>query len=167
MASKTQASTGKKIFKTTTTIIAVLIGLFIIMMLFFKFAPGYGFYIVRTGSMVPAINPGDIVFTGPADKIAPGTIITFDVSGETVTHRIVSISGDQILTKGDANKTADASPINKSAIKGTYLFRVPAIGYVTSLTGTKKGWFLLVILPSILLVMYLVKDKEKKMTSFA
>jgi len=79
-----------------TTGIAVVMVVIIGIFMFFKFVPGYGFYVVRSGSMVPAVGVGNIVFTGPVGNVAVGDIITFDLKGETVTHRVYSIQNGQI-----------------------------------------------------------------------
>jgi signal peptidase I len=153
---------NKKYLNLITTGIAVIIGIIILILLFFKFVPGYSFYIVKSGSMVPAIGVGNLVFTGPHGAVEVGQIVTFQIDGETVTHRIFSIDGNQIMTKGDANKTPDTRPITLTDIKGTYLFQFPGLGYLTDFISTKKGWFILVIIPSIILVLLLVKEILKE-----
>jgi signal peptidase I len=163
----------KKIGKILGTAIAAIIIVLIVLMLFFKFAPGYGFYIVRTGSMAPSINPGDIVFTHKVGEVRPGNIITFEANGEIVTHRAVSITNGQITTKGDANKVVDPGTVTISEVKGVGLFKLPAIGYITNLTNSRSGWFLLIIVPAVALVFFIVKkilkeafkdDKKKPVT---
>ena len=54
-----------KVVKIITWVIMGVLGLAIIGMLFIYLVPGYGFYYVKTGSMKPNINPGDIVINGP------------------------------------------------------------------------------------------------------
>jgi signal peptidase I len=149
-------------FQIITAVIAVFILVIIGGILFLKAVPGYGLYFVKSGSMEPTINVGDIVITGPADKIAAGDIITFENNESVVTHRVVTVEGDQVTTKGDANKAADTSKTGVSQIKGRYLFKIPAVGYLTNLIGTRQGWFLVVIVPTIILVAFLVKDIVKE-----
>jgi signal peptidase I len=154
--------TGHRYLNLVTTGIAIIIGMIILLLLFFKFVPGYGFYVVQSGSMVPAIGVGNLVFTGPPGTVKIGQIVTFQVEGEIVTHRIVSIEGDQIVTQGDANKSPDPRSISAADIRGTYLFQIPGIGNLTDFATTKKGWFILVIIPSIILVLLLVKEILKE-----
>jgi signal peptidase I len=162
MAAESKQGSWKKYSRMIILAVCVIIGLLIVTMIFFKVVPGYNFYVVRSGSMEPAINTGDLVFTGPAGSISTGKIITFETEGETVTHRVHSMEGGRIITKGDANKTADTTAIAASDIKGGYLFKIPGLGNITSLVSTKKGWFLLVIVPAILLILFLVKDILKE-----
>jgi signal peptidase I len=161
-AVKSTGSISHRYLNLVTTGIAIIIGLIILLLLFFKFVPGYGFYVVQSGSMVPAVGVGNLVFTGPPGAVQIGQIVTFQVDGEIVTHRVVSIEGDQIVTQGDANKSPDPRPISAADIRGTYLFQFPGIGYLTDFATTKKGWFILVIIPSIILVLLLVKEILKE-----
>ena len=87
-AAKSKSIVKKKVTNIITTGIAIIIGLFIVGLLFFKFMPGFGFYVVRSGSMTPAIGVGNIVFTGPVSNVTPGKVITFNLNSETVTHRV-------------------------------------------------------------------------------
>ncbi len=152
----------KKIGQIVSWTITVIIGLAILGVAFVKLVPGYGMYIVRSDSMKPGISAGDIIITGPVHEIQPGEIITFDNQGKIVTHRAVSIENGQITTKGDANKSADSGTTAISSVQGSYLFKVPAIGWITNLTNSKKGWFLIVIIPTLILVGFLIKDILKE-----
>jgi signal peptidase len=77
---------------------------------------GYQAVAMQTGSMAPAIKPGDLAIlhqTDPRD-IRAGDAITFvaPVNGSPmVTHRVVSIdngpAGPTFHTKGDANQSPD------------------------------------------------------------
>jgi signal peptidase len=158
MIAEVKTNKVKKFGKIAGNLVAALIIALIAMMLFFKLVPGFGFYVVKSGSMTPGIQPGDIVFTQPvADNLEVGSIITFEVGDELVTHRIVDIENGQIYTKGDANEDADTGFITAANIQGSYLFTLPKVGYLTEVTSTKKGWFLVVIVPTLILVGFIVR----------
>ncbi len=105
--------------------------------------------IVLTGSMKPAINPGDIIITTPITHKVPkiGDVIAYQArrfNGQAVavfSHRI--ISGDLksgFVVKGDANKTPDnQKPVAKD-ILGVVIFTIPFLGNIL----TPKALFLLV-----------------------
>ncbi|MFZ3059506.1 MAG: signal peptidase I [Candidatus Methanoperedens sp.] len=85
------------------------------------------FAIVTSGSMEPTFKKGDLVFMQNIFvKPKVGDIIIFEdpqknvVSNKpvTVTHRIIEIQGETILTKGDNNPRADSWKINKKVIIG-------------------------------------------------
>lgn len=141
-------------------------------LVFLYFVPGYNMYLVRSESMRPTINVGDLIVTGPPAKLIaaetkPDAIITFEYNGELVTHRIQSIEGQRLVTKGDAVEDPDPWPVNVSDVRGVYLFKIPYVGYVTSFVQTKLGWFLMIIVPAMCLVLWLVRDILKEALSNA
>lgn len=85
---------------------------------------GYQALGMKTGSMRPVINPGDLVIAHvvrPTD-IRNGDIITFRAplgSHAPYTHRVVRIisgpDGPQFITKGDANATPDIWKVHYAA----------------------------------------------------
>lgn len=95
---------------------------------------GYRIYVVHTGSMVPALNPGDAILDRPApSNVHPGEVVTFSVNSgpdKVVTHRVASIADDTIKTKGDANPTPDPWTLHMSQVVGTALTALPYMGYV-------------------------------------
>jgi signal peptidase len=94
---------------------------------------GYRVYVIHTGSMIPTLKLGDVVIDKPVQQLHRGEIITFRQSASSnviVTHRIHSIHHGIIHTKGDANPTPDAWPINRSLVKGSVTTIVPKLGYL-------------------------------------
>jgi signal peptidase I len=108
----------------------------------------YHILYVYSGSMSPAINPGDlIIITPPTKVLEPGMILTMRVDGKLVTHRLLGISSDGlVITKGDANNTPDNWDQNKLEIGGIVRGRIPYLGYLSQISGffnqTAAGaWF--------------------------
>lgn len=82
------------------------------------------------GSMSPVFEFGDlIIITRPpeGETLPLGTIISFQVKGQICTHRIVGITDEGYITKGDANTVADSWRVTKVA--GVYFGRLPYVGY--------------------------------------
>lgn len=100
----------KKIMKRITTGFAILLALAIIGLIFVYVSPSFGLYFVKSGSMRPVINPGDIVITGPVGEVRTGNIITFEQGEAIVTHRVIAIENGKLRTKGDANEDPDTDP---------------------------------------------------------
>ena len=128
------------------TALAVL-GLILAGLAFIYFTPGYNLYLVRSESMKPAINMGDLIITGPLNgpvngEVKPGTVVTYEYQKELVTHRVKSIEGTALVTQGDAVEDPDPWSVAMSSVKGIYLFKIPYVGYVTNFVQTKLGWFL-------------------------
>jgi len=145
-----------KIFIWLVSAVLVLI---VASLAFVYFSPGYDLRLVRSESMRPAVNMGDLIITGPMNgEPQPGTIVTYERNEELITHRVESIDGKTLVTKGDAVEDADPWSVTLSDVRGIYLFKIPYVGYVTSFVQTKFGWFLAIIIPTALLVAWLVKD---------
>ena len=93
-----------------------------------------GLYAVESGSMAPAMRPGDLVVdrpTAPGSTFQVGEIVTFHPTpGVTITHRIVALKPSGIVTRGDANRSADVGYIQPASIVGRVVGIVPYGGYV-------------------------------------
>ncbi|MGN0168750.1 MAG: signal peptidase I [Acetatifactor sp.] len=99
---------------------------------------------VLSGSMEPEIPVGSVVCVREVkpESLEVGDVISYRLSGDTmVTHRIESIDREnqQIVTKGDANETADLSPVGYDRIVGKVLFHLPLLGYISIYCRTKIG----------------------------
>jgi signal peptidase len=96
-------------------------------------------FLVPSGSMVPVINPGDVVLIAPVktDTIQVGEIIEYRniKEGINVVHRVIAIEGDlqnpSFIFKGDANNAADANPVSPQQIMGKEILIIPKIGWVS------------------------------------
>ena len=93
--------------------------------------------VVLTGSMIPTINPGDIILTTPAKNVTPktGSVVAyvgrrFDGTAVGVfSHRI--IGGDAtsgFIVKGDHNPAPDTQRPKPEDITGVVIFVIPLIG---------------------------------------
>ncbi len=95
--------------------------------------------VVLTGSMEPTYPVGSITFVEPyepaTDVLAVGDPIMFwspaDTT-ETVTHRIVEVRTDGLVTRGDANNVVDDWVVPHEAVLGTVRWHVPYLGYGTA-----------------------------------
>ena len=90
---------------------------------------GYSAFQVASGSMLNTIHVGDIIIAkidNEFDHFAIDDIIVFNQEDNIITHRIIDIKGNQIITKGDANNTAD-QPITIDAVIGKVIKIIPNI----------------------------------------
>lgn len=103
---------------------------------------GLSFAVVATGSMEPAISAGDVIVVCSQETYEEGDIVTYyseDFQGY-VTHRIVSKTGDAVITQGDANNTQD-SPITEGDIVGKVVSVWRGFGSVVNFLQTPLGLF--------------------------
>ena len=131
------------------------------------YIPPFGVYTIISGSMNPSIKVYDVVISvneSDLSKIKVGDIITFistwDVNyGLTVTHRVVGItkntSGEyQFTTKGDNNQSADGAPVTQENFVGKVVMRIPQLGRLQFFLATKMGWFIVVFIPALGVIIY-------------
>ncbi len=121
---------------------------------------GYSMLEVVSGSMEPTIKVGEIiVIDTDAKEYNKGDIVTFyDTNGSFVTHRIVKIDEDQMVTKGDNNKSKD-EPIDTKNIVGKYVYKFSHLSMIISFF--KNPIVLILILVIGILYSYLSSEKEK------
>lgn len=131
---------------------------------------GYSQLVVISGSMRPAIEPGDLLIIRRQESYRPGDIITFTEGGSLVTHRLLSLQGQTALTRGDANNTDDA-PVELSRVQGKMVLRVPALGRLLLFLRTNQGMLSLTALLVLLVAVPLIirgghddrsREKEEK-----
>ena len=91
---------------------------------------GYTFFEVATGSMADTIQIGDVVIVkllDNTDKLIENDIVVFSEEDYFITHRIVEIEEDKLITKGDANNSSD-KPIQRQAVIGKVIYTIPSLG---------------------------------------
>ena len=116
-----------------TTAVAVLAGLLLWALL--PLVAGWDASVVMSGSMSPALRPGDVVLTqdvGPM-PVRAGFVVLFQDAGQplqgNVLHRVVSVADDgALVTQGDANPTPDAAAVRPDHVLGMARLRVPWVG---------------------------------------
>lgn len=141
--------------------------------------PTYNAYVVLTGSMIPEIDPMDVVITKRRDakELEAGDIITFlssdsRLSGIIVTHRILDKYYDSTTgkysfqTKGDANNTEDLALAEDYNIIGEVIFKIPKLGYIQEILASRGGLIIFIFIPCVAVLSYdivkLVKNAGKK-----
>lgn len=83
--------------------------------------------VVLSGSMRPAIQPGDVAVLQrvPVSSLRVGDVVAYLPPGQTVPriHRLVSVDGATVQTRGDANQVADAPVV----LRGSDAYRLAAV----------------------------------------
>ena len=131
-----------------------------------SFKPKVSLYTIISGSMEPTIHVYDVVVniaTKSPEDIKVGDVITFistsSISeGLTVTHRVQDIkivNGEyEYITKGDYNPTADSSSALYSNVIGKVAFKIPQLGKIQFFVASRAGWFFVVLLPAMGVIIY-------------
>jgi signal peptidase len=123
-------------------------------------------FTVRSGSMSPTIETGDVEViepTAPLDTKV-GDIVTFsdpEGTGKTYSHRVQSIvpAGDEVrfVTRGDANTSTERWAVPRDGTLGRVVYRIPKLGYAVAWLNTPPARIGLVVLPALALVWMLLK----------
>ncbi len=122
---------------------------------------GYTLLEVKTGSMEPSISPKDWIVVKQQQNYEYDQIISFIVEDEIITHRIKSIIGTEIETKGDANPSSDKESITTDQVIGEVVNIWPSFGIIKNTVLNLPVIILLVITLYILSV--ILKGEEKQM----
>ena len=163
-----------KIISYACIVLLIIIGVFLVYYMIniqkskkdSNFKPEVSLYTIVSGSMEPTIHVYDVVLNvavkSPED-IKVGDVITFistsSISeGLTVTHRVQDIkivNGEyEFVTKGDYNPTADSSTAKYNNVIGKVAFKIPQLGRVQFFVASKAGWFFVVLLPAMGVIIY-------------
>lgn len=133
----------KQIFLSTLYILLLLY-----LVIFIPTLWGYKPLVIISGSMEPILKVGGILYYKEIDtqdyKI--NDIVVFKSTKYLISHRIVEITNDGFITKGDANKNIDSNKVyfNKALGIGTN-WSIPYIGYYADFIYKNK-WILVIIL---------------------
>ena len=106
---------------------------------------GFRQALVLTGSMEPAVQVGDWVVFKSQAVYEPGQIVLYQDNGQLVTHRVVDVLENQLVTQGDANNTPD-QPVSHERVLGRMVLRVPQMGTLAWFFKTPVGLVILMIL---------------------
>ena len=119
-------------------------------------------------SMLPTLEGGDLVVIQnvPINQIHVGDIIVYNglcsALGESVVHRVVNVTAQGLITKGDNNQYTDQrygiaiSPITSRCLEGKAVFVVPYVellAYYIDQNGLPQ-WFNYI--PSILILIVVI-----------
>lgn len=111
---------------------------------------GWGNAVVLSGSMEPELPVGALLWIHKQNTYAPGDVVTYEENGSLVTHRLVSVTGDTAVTKGDANNAAD-SPIDVKQICGKVSAVWLGVGRALLFLKSPVGILLLLLCGSLIL----------------
>ena len=153
----------KKILDTITTTLVVLVVVFAVFLMGTRLM-GYQVFNVVSGSMEPTYSVGDLLYVKEVDPdgIKVGDPITFVLNEDLVvaTHRVIEIDAENrhFYTKGDANDTADAAPVQFNNVVGVPQFSIPLLGYVSDYIQHPPGLYVAIGLGVVLLAVVFLPD---------
>ena len=120
---------------------------------------GVGISVVLSGSMEPELSVDDVIIVKKTDDFGVDDMVVFNDHGILVVHRVISIDGDNITTKGDANNTAD-EPITRDVVKGKVIKVLPDAGKAFDILRSPLA--AVIVFGAAILLMELSFKKEEK-----
>ena len=121
---------------------------------------GVGVAVALTNSMEPEFSGGDLLIVTESESYEVGDVVVFQTKQVAISHRIVAINGDDVITKGDSNNLED-DPIRMEHIKGKVLFSIPLLGYVVNVIKSPIGTIAILAL-AIWMLEYSFRMEKKK-----
>ena len=118
---------------------------------------GFRVYRVASGSMDPYLKINNLILVKASNNYKKNDVITYQSGSSYVTHRIIKINDNEVITKGDANNTQD-DPITKDKIVGKLIYRFRLFGLLVNVFNKPITW--VIALVTGFLVIYLVPNKK-------
>ena len=128
-------------------------------------------FTVLSGSMEPTYHTGSLIYVKSVEPqdVHVGDPITFVLNEDLVvaTHRVIEIDAEneRFYTKGDANESADGSPVHFNNLIGVPVFTIPLLGYVANFVINPPGMYIALAGVAVLLLLTFVPDLIKKVDS--
>ena len=136
---------------------------------------GYSALIIETGSMngtsalveggkPKRVDIGDMVIIKDTGDYKIGDVIAFLPEGDKIptTHRIIGLTENGFITKGDANNTPDPDPVPADAVEGKVVLVIPGMGRLMELIRTPIGMLLLAAVGFLLIEIPWQLERRKK-----
>lgn len=129
---------------------------------------------VLSGSMEPELYTGSLAITRPvaSEDIKVGDVITFHDGSDNhivITHRVTNIwqnSPMYFQTKGDACGSIDPFIVPEKNLIGKVSFDLPLVGYLIYFIKTPFGFFVSIVLPTIILLTIYLRDLWKEIRNY-
>ena len=115
----------------------------------------YHIYAIETESMIPTLNPGELILSEYMEEYEVGDIITFDYENSEVpiTHRVVEIDQEgNYITKGDNNNVQDALATDQEDVIGKLIYNRADLGNIIIFMKSVVGIIMLFIIPITILL---------------
>ena len=118
---------------------------------------GYNFFIVKTGSMEPVIDSGELIIVKRQCDYKKGEIITYEENDIYITHRIIAKNDNTYITKGESNNENDLEIMN-DVILGKVIFHSKFLGKLI----TDYLIYIIILYVGINCILYFYNFNEKE-----
>ena len=134
--------TIRSLIHQNKSIFSVLI-LLVVLLLVYLIGP-LRLCFVPSGSMEPNIPTWSLCFVNvwkSYEDIEEGDVVVYirKSDGMRIIHRVIEITDDALVTKGDANRIDDGPSVTPDNLYGKYIFHIPKIGKPLAMMKTPAG----------------------------
>lgn len=164
------------IIKTTLVVLLISIMVFVLAMRITGNNPsilGFNLYYIATPSMEPDLKVGDIILSKNVkdySKLEIHDVVTYEgkvgsYANKLITHEIVDIKEENgkysFLTKGIKEGATVDPEISEEQVKSKMLCKIPLLGQVVKLFNNRIVFFLCIIIPLSIMLVYEVANLVK------
>lgn len=161
----------RKLIKDAATVGGVLLAVWVGLMIIF--GTTNPFYVVASGSMVPALEVNDLLVISAHedfDKVILGDIIVFNRPSDNnrvIVHRVTAILDEDprtIRTKGDANPASMPGtdfPITEQNYLGTVMHVLPQVGALPKMIQPPVNYIIIAGIVGFILAKHF-RDKKRQ-----
>jgi len=148
-----------KVFKIIADVILCMIIVILLVCSYLRYTNQVMIFKVATGSMEHGIHVGDYIVVKHSNSYKVGDVVTYQKGNINITHRIIKISGDRIVTKGDSNNTEDEE-ITSDSILGKFIYRGWILNFFMNYRYFIIAFFIILFLVSDILARMSLKKGE-------
>ena len=161
----------KKSIAKDVAIVAMGVAIIYIVILLY-FGTSNPFYVVASGSMIPALEVYDIIVIqghDPFEEVQVGDIIVFDRPSDhnrVIVHRVESILNEEpftVRTQGDANPSfirGTDYPITEEEYIGKVAYVIPQVGYITQILKPPMNYIIIAIVIGVMIIKQFAGKKK-------
>ena len=152
-------SSIKTLLNVISIIVLVLISIIVVQKIVYKDNKIliYNLYQISSDSMANTLKTNDYFLIRKTNNYKVGDIVTFKREERLVTHRIIRIDGDKIITKGDSNFKEDES-ITIDRIVGKVIF----YGDLLNITILYLKYLIISFVTIFLVTQLFINNNQKK-----
>lgn len=152
-------SSIKTLLNVISIIVFVLISIIVVQKIVYKDNKVliYNLYQISSDSMANTLKTNDYFLIRKTNNYKVGDIVTFKREDRLVTHRIIRIDGDKIITKGDSNFKEDES-ITIDRIVGKVIF----YGDLLNITILYLKYLIISFVTIFLVTQLFINNNQKK-----
>jgi len=131
------------------------------------FITGIRMCAVVSGSMEPNLPTWSLSFVSTRTKyedLKVGDIVVYnrESDGKRIIHRVIEITEEGIVTKGDHNKIDDGVSVTPDNLYGRHLFYIPKVGKLPMLIHTPAGIAVVGALLALLIISTVADERKAR-----